>query len=110
MAAYDRDAFVEKLRCRERGEEDVFFGRRDRELIDRIRERTRALEEDTVRTRARMRCPECGTRLEEVVRRGIRTAECPAAHGLWVTRDALRDLPVRERDSWLARYLPYLPR
>ena len=110
MAVYDRDAFVEKLRSREHAEEDVFFGRRDRELIERMRARRHAAEEDAARRRARMRCPECGERLVDVERRGIRTEECPAGHGVWVKPHAIYQIPERERDSWLWRYYPYMTR
>lgn len=110
MAVYDRDALVEKLRSREHGEEDVYFSRRDRELIDRIRERRRAEEEEALRRRARMRCPECGVHLVDVRRRGILTEECPAGHGVWMSLEALYEIPIRERDSWFARYYPYTPR
>jgi hypothetical protein len=109
MAAYDRDAFVEKLRYREQGEEDVFFGRHDRELIARMRALARAADEEAARRRARMRCPQCGEPLVDVDRRGILTEECPAGHGVWIAPQALYEIPARERDSWLARYLPYLP-
>jgi len=104
MAFYDRDALVEKLRSREQGEEDVFFGRRDRELIERMRARDEAATEDALRARARMRCPECGAQLVDVDRRGIRTEECPAGHGVWVAPHALYEIPRRERHSWLVRY------
>ena len=66
--------------------------------------------ESTIREAARMRCPECAAPLTEVRRRGILTEECPAGHGLWVKPDALYEIPVRERDSWFARFYPYLPR
>jgi hypothetical protein len=110
MAIYDRDAFVEKLRCRERGEEGVFFGRRDRELIARMQARAQAAEEEAVRRRAHRRCPDCGDNLVDVERRGVRTAECPHGHGVWLPPSALREIPERERDSWFARYYPYTPR
>lgn len=107
MDLFDRDALVEKLRARERGEEDVFFGRRDRELLERMRASRRAAEEEAARRRARMRCPECGERLVDVERRGIHTEECPVGHGVWVKPDAIYEIPERERDSWFARYYPY---
>ena len=108
MALYDRDPFVEMLRSREHGEEEVFFGRRDRNLIESMRARRQAEDEDAARERARRRCPECGTRLVDVDRHGIRTGECPAGHGVWIAPQALYEIPRRERDSWLVRY--YGPR
>jgi uncharacterized protein with PIN domain len=105
MAVYDRDPFVELLKRRERGEEDVFFLRRDQELIERLRARRRHAEESRAREIARMRCPECGTRLRVVRRRGVATEECPNGHGLWVPPDALETIPAREHDAWFDRYV-----
>ena len=105
MASYDRDPFVELLRRRERGEEDVFFIRRDRDLIARMRARRNELEELRARQLAHMRCPECGTRLTEVVRRGVATEECPRGHGVWIPPDGLETIPEREHDAWLDRYV-----
>ena len=105
MAAFHRDRFGELLQLRERGEEGVFFHRRDDELIARIRALRREAEEMRARQLAHMRCPECGAELVEVVRRGVSTEECPKGHGLWVPRGALKTIPKRERDSWFDRYV-----
>jgi hypothetical protein len=105
MAAYDRDPFVELLHLRERGEEDVYFGRRDGELIARMRAEHRQVEETTARRLAHMRCPDCGAPLTTVVRRGVATEECPNGHGLWVPPNGLETILAREHDAWFDRYV-----
>jgi len=102
---YDRDPLVELLRLKEHGEEAVFFMRRDRELIARLRDRSRAQEELHARQLAHMRCPECGAQLTQVLRRGVTTEECPGGHGLWVPLDGLQTIPAREHDAWFDRYV-----
>ena len=105
MAFYDRDPLVELLQRKEHGEEASYFLRRDRELIARLRALRCEQEELHARQVAHMRCPECGTPLSEVRRRGVTTEECPQGHGLWVPVNALETIPVRERDAWFDRYV-----
>src|SRR5262245_10414287 len=58
MPVFDRDPLSEALRRREKGAEDVFFGRRDDRLIARMRAERAAARERIARTTAHMRCPE----------------------------------------------------
>ena len=105
MGAYGRDPFVEMLQRKERGAEQVFFLQRDRDLIARMQAMQQEREEAHARQLAHMRCPECGVRLLEVVRRGVKTEQCPSGHGLWIPPDALETIPAREHDSWFDRYV-----
>ncbi len=105
----DRDPFVEKLRLRERGEEDVFFARRDRELLERLHEGSEEEQRRRVQEVARKRCPECGARLASVEHHGVAIEECPLGHGMWITEAEMRTLAERERHSWLGRYF-YRPK
>ena len=105
----------EKLKEKERAEEDVYFGKRDRVLLEELRLKTETQQQGT-RTLAGMRCPDCGTVLERVTHHGVTIEQCPEGHGLWLTEAELhalakreRDSTKRERDSWIARYL-YRPR
>jgi ribosomal protein L37AE/L43A len=105
MGIENRDPLVRLLQQRERGEEDVFFGRRDAQVIARARLRRKAVEEARAREAARMRCPECGEHLVEVMRRGVRTEACPSGHGVWVPPGGLETIPKRERNAWFDRYV-----
>jgi uncharacterized protein with PIN domain len=101
--AGDRDPFVEKFTLRERAEEDLFFGRRDAELLRRLRAKRRAVEERRIAEAALNRCPQCGESLREVMRRGVRTEVCPRGHGFWVALGACKTIIERERNSWFER-------
>lgn len=96
--------FVEKLRLKERAEEDIYFARRDRELLRHLHDGTEEEKRRRVRELARMRCPECGAHLSPVTRRGITVKECPEGHGVWTTRGDMRTLARRESASWISRY------
>jgi hypothetical protein len=102
-------ALDEKLRKKERAEEAVFFGKRDRALVKHLREmRDQTLREE-LRELTHMRCPDCAEPLERVTLHGVTVEHCPAGHGLWMTEPELHALAKRERNSWIARYF-YRPR
>lgn len=100
-----RDPFVEMLEEKERGEERAFFGRRDRELIERLRAERRRAEETRARRSALGRCPQCGARLTKLVRRGVETQQCTEGHGFWIPPGGLEKIRKRERDAWFDRYV-----
>ena len=104
-----RDPFVEKLRLRERGEEDVYFARRDRELLAKLHEGGEEEQRARLREITRMRCPECGARLVSVKHHEVAIEECPLGHGMWMTEAEMRILAERERHSWVGRYF-YRPK
>jgi len=105
----ERDPFVEKLHEKERAEEDVYFAKRDRELIARLRKVESENQRRHIRELAYMRCPDCGARLKRETRYGVTIEECPGGHGLWLTESEMHTLTKRERSSWIGRYL-YPPR
>ena len=105
----DRDPFLEKLTLRERAEEDVYFAKRDRELLARLHEASDEEQQQRLRDVVRMRCPECGARLRRVTHHGVAVEECPVGHGMWMTAEEMRTLAERERQSWLGRYV-HLPK
>ncbi|HLK10951.1 MAG TPA: zf-TFIIB domain-containing protein [Candidatus Binatia bacterium] len=103
------DEFPEKLEQKERAEEDLFFARRDRMLVEQARARREDRRRRRLQALVRMRCPDCGAQLVSVKHHGVAVEECPAGHGLWMTRAELHTLARRERDSWIGRYF-YRPR
>jgi Zn-finger nucleic acid-binding protein len=94
-----------RLRQKAQADQDVFFRRRDRELLRKLRAANDEKRRDYVRELAHMRCPECGRPLAIVPHLGVRVAECPAHHGMWLTEQERHALANRERHSWLGRYL-----
>ena len=106
---YVRDPFLEKWRHKEQGEEDVYFARRDRQLIEKLREIKDAADRRHIQELVRMRCPDCGETLVRATHSGVTIAECAAGHGMWITPSQLRVLAERERNSWITRYF-YQPK
>ena len=105
----DTGLLAEKLKEKERAEENVFFGKRDHLLLEELRRMKKEMERREIRDLVRMRCPDCGASLERVTHYGVTIEQCPDGHGLWLTEPELHALAKRERNSWIGRYL-YRPR
>jgi uncharacterized protein with PIN domain len=87
----------------------VFFGRHDRELLQRLHEAGEEEVKIRLQEIAHMRCPECGAHLARVTHHGVAIEECPLGHGMWMTEAEMRTVARRERHSWLGRYF-YRPK
>ena len=104
----EKDRLGEKLRDREKADEDRYFAERDRAMLERLRQQREA-------TRAAApadlnRCPRCGVALVAATHLGVSLDECPAGHGTWLDKGELEVLAGREKDSWLGRIFPRLKR
>jgi hypothetical protein len=67
MAEQDRDRYGDKMKEVERGKEEDYFARRDRELLEKMRERAAA-----------PCCPTCGSPMQQPV---DSPAVCPQCAG-----------------------------
>jgi uncharacterized protein with PIN domain len=103
------ETLSEKLKEKERADENVFFARRDDELVAQLRAATNEAARRRILERAHLRCPDCGAGLVRATHHGVAIEECPDGHGLWLTAAELRTLARRERNSWIGRYF-YRPR
>jgi uncharacterized protein YbbK (DUF523 family) len=103
MADTERDRFGDKLRDKQKGQEDDFFARRDRELLEKMRkERRESLPATTTGT---MDCPRCGAKLVERVQHEITVDECPSCGGLWLDKGEFEHIAGREGEGWFGRLL-----
>ncbi len=96
MVDQEKDRLGQKLKDRERAEEDRFFAERDKAALERLR----AVKEGGTPQAV---CPRCGTALRQIDHLGVNVDECPNGHGMWLDRDELHVLAKREEDSWLAK-------
>ena len=100
----EKDRFGDKLRQKEKADEDRYFAQRDKALLEKIKQQQASTQEDDVRAQARMRCPKDGTPLASLEQHGVTVEQCPTCHGLWLDAGELQQLAGRERDSWLGRF------
>jgi DNA repair exonuclease SbcCD ATPase subunit len=105
----EKDRLTDKLRQKEKAEEDRFFADQDKAALEKLRQAQRTASEEQVRELARDRCPRCGERLGVLKLHGVEVAECPMGHGMWLDNGELEQIASREKDSWLGRFF-YRPR
>jgi DNA-directed RNA polymerase subunit RPC12/RpoP len=101
---HEKDPFGDKLREKERADEDRYFAERDRALLEKIRLSDEAGREAAAREVARGRCPRCGTRLTPQSLESVDVNTCPACGGLWLDKGDLAAVSGREQHSWLSRF------
>jgi uncharacterized protein len=100
----ERDRFGDKLKEKERAEEDRFFAERDRALLDKIRAENDKSKSDTEKATApRGRCPKCATPLVERTVTGVEIDECTTCLGVWLEAGELEALSKRESGGWIAQ-------
>lgn len=100
MADTERDRFGDKLREKQKGTEDSFFGQRDRELLEKMREERRRLA-----AAGPMQCPRCQATLVERIQHDVTVDECPSCGGIWFDKGEFEQIARREQEGWLGRLL-----
>ena len=101
----ERDPLGEKIRMKERAEEDQYFAARDRELMAKLKHQQEVEREETFRALSRARCPDCGDLLHpHPAQHGI-IQECPTCHGAWLSRTQLKMMAQQRVPGWTEKFL-----
>lgn len=101
----EKDRLGDKLREKERADEDRYFAERDRALLEKIRSRSEQTRDTALREIARGRCPKCGQRLSERKVESVSVEQCASCRGVWLDEGELKELSRRETEGWLGRSL-----
>jgi rubrerythrin len=101
----EKDRLGDKLREKERADEDRYFAQRDKELLDKLKQQQAGSQEAALQQQALMRCPKCGTQLTTVKHHEVTVEECPSCQGMWLDRGELETLAQRENEGWLSRFV-----
>ena len=101
----EKDRLGNKLRAREKAEEDQYVAQRDKELLEKLRQQQTAGQEATLQQQALMHCPKCGTGLATIKHHDVTVEECPACQGIWLDRGKLETLAQREHEGWISRFI-----
>lgn len=101
----EKDRLGEKLREAEKGQENQYFARRDRELLDEMRRKKEQEFREELRASAAavMLCPRCGQGMTERTQHGVRVDECASCGGLWLDKGEFEILARRETEGWFGR-------
>ena len=99
------DRYTEFWRDVERAREDIFFARKDRELIARLREKDQQELKRAILELCWMRCRKCGRKLDEILYQRVRIDRCIGCGGVWLDPGELETLAPEEHASWLGELL-----
>jgi len=97
----DKDRLSDKLRDKEKAEEDRYFAQRDREALEKMRQ----AQGRTQQPQGLMQCPKCGTKLATIQHHNVTVEECPSCKGLWLDHGELETLSRRENEGWIGRFI-----
>jgi hypothetical protein len=95
------DKYTELWRDVERAREDIYFARKDRELIAQLREQDQQELAEASLDLCSMPCPKCGRKLEEAAYQGLRIDRCPGCGGVWLDPGELEALAPEAHTGWL---------
>ena len=101
----EKDRFGDKLRDVEKAREDMYFAKRDKELIEKLKREKEQQFKGELRAAAAMVCPRCGAELAERVEHGVRVDECPSCGGIWLDKGEFEVLAQHEAGGWFSRLL-----
>jgi hypothetical protein len=93
----EKDRFGDKLRDKEKAEEDRFFAERDREALQKLR-----AEDAAAAPVETGRCPRCLTAMTQRKIEQVTIDECPSGHGVWLDAGELESLRG-EKQGWLSQ-------
>lgn len=102
----EKDRYGDKLRDKEKAEEDRYFAEREKAALAKLRAAQEAENESAIRDLAKGRCPKCGTRLETRMQSSVEIDECGSCHGVWLDAGELEALSKRGGGGgWLEGFL-----
>jgi hypothetical protein len=97
----EKDRFGDTMRLVERAKEDIFFGQRDRELLEKLRAQLRKVDNAA----AAPHCPKCPGKLETYTFHGFALDRCHECAGIWLDSGELegivRKISRGPLGSWL---------
>ena len=88
-----KDRLGDKLRKREKAEEDRYFAEQDKEKLARIQDEKAA-------SPVLGLCPKCGTALAEQDHLGVMVDVCGGCGGLWLDKGELEAVEKRDDEGW----------
>lgn len=91
------DAFDE----RRKGLEEEYFHRKNKEAIEKLREKMKVSEEAKAAATSSMTCPRCGGSLKEGKFEGASIDTCEKCGGVWLDSGELEQLTKHEKGGWL---------
>ncbi|HYC53847.1 MAG TPA: zf-TFIIB domain-containing protein [Candidatus Binatia bacterium] len=96
----EKDRFGDKLRNKQKADEDRFIAQQEQEKLARLREQV------AKESAPRGLCPRDATALVLREQDGVTLDECPACKGLWMDHGELDQLLSKRKDeAWMTRWI-----
>jgi len=92
------DAFDE----RRRGLEEEYFHRKNKEAIEKLREKMKVGQQAKAAGTSTMGCPRCDGTLKENEFQGLEINTCDKCGGVWLDAGELEQLTKHEKGGWLS--------
>ena len=88
---------------RRKGLEEEYFHRKNKEAIERLREKMKVAEEAKAAGISSMRCPRCDGDLKESKVEQVAIDTCEKCGGIWLDSGELEELTKRDKGGWFSR-------
>jgi hypothetical protein len=88
---------------RRKGLEEEYFHRKNKEAIEKLREKMKVSEEAKAAGTSSMRCPRCDGTLNESKVEDVSVDVCDKCGGVWLDSGELEQLTKRESGGFLSR-------
>ncbi len=86
---------------RKKALENEYFHRKEREKIEKLRQKARKNE---LRAQCRNLCPKCGESLSPMTFRGVPLDKCPGCGGVWLGPRDLEILAEKDHRTWFDKW------
>jgi len=87
---------------RRQGLEEEYFHRKNKEAIEKLREKMKVAEAAKAAGTSSMKCPRCDGALKESKFEGVLIDSCEKCGGVWLDSGELQQLTQREKGGWLS--------
>ena len=89
---------------RRRGLEEEYFHRKNKEALEKLREKMKVSEAAKAAGTSSMKCPRCDGALAESKFEEVMIDTCDQCGGVWLDSGELEQLTKKDKGGWLSRY------
>lgn len=89
---------------RRKGMEEEYFHRKNKEAIEKMREKMKVAAEAKAAGTSSMACPRCDGHLKESKVEQVTIDTCEKCGGIWLDSGELEELTKRDKGGWFSRF------
>ena len=88
---------------RRRGLEEEYFHRKNKEAVEKLREKMKVAEDAKAAGTSSMTCPRCGGALKEGKFEEVTIDTCEKCGGVWLDSGELEQITKKDQGGWFSR-------